>query len=249
MPVSQVPTTELGLGGAGGSGESTARYQTVIVNRASRDYVLITNGWGPGWVSHDISWTGTSFTVNSMQGDQGPDFQPASYPTTFCGKYSVAETGNCGLPATIDSIATLQTGWSWSCNPDALGRYNAAWDIWLGDGTQLQSYLMVWLRDPPGAQPAGKLIAGPVAVAGLPGAWDIWNGTVNGLPITNYVHREGTNFAALEFDVMALFRDMDARAIAHPGTYVNAVAVGFEIWQGPVTALTSDDFYVSLTTK
>jgi len=248
-PLSQVPTSQLGQAGQGGAGQSTERYQTVSVNRDGRDYVLITNGWGPGFVSHDISWNGTSFTVNSMQGDQGPNFEPASYPTTFCGKYSVPELGNCGLPAAIDTIASLQTGWSWSCDPDNLGRYNAAWDIWLGNGTQLQSYLMVWLRDPPGAQPAGRLVVSNAIVAGLPGGWDIWSGTVNNLPITNYVHREGTNITALEFDVMKLFPDMDMRGIAHPGTSINAVAVGFEIWQGPVLGLTSDDYYVDVKLK
>lgn len=248
-PISQVPTSQLGQGGQGGAGQSTAQYQTVSVSRAGLDYVLITNGWGPEFKSHNISWTGTSFTVNNMEGNQGSNFEPASYPTTFCGKYSVPEVGNCGLPAAVDTIASLQTGWSWSCAPENLGRYNAAWDIWLGDGTQLQSYLMLWLRDPPGAQPAGRLVAGNVIVAGLPGAWDIWNGTVNNRPITNYVHREGTNITALEFDIMSLIRDMDTRAISHPGTVINSVAVGFEIWQGPVTGLTSDDFYVDVKLK
>lgn len=248
-PASKVPTSQLGQGGTTGQGNTTQQYLTAEISRAGKDYIFISNGWGPGFISHDISWTGTSFTLNSMQGNQGPNFEPASFPTTFCGKYSIPEVSNCGLPAAIDTLARLQTGWSWSCNPDNLGKYNASWDIWLGNGTALQGYLMVWLRDPPDANPAGHTIYSGVLVDGLPGQWDIWNGTVNGLPITNYVQREGGNISALEFDVLDLIRDMDKRGIAHPGTHINSVAVGFEIWQGPVTNLTSDDFYVDVQLK
>jgi Glycosyl hydrolase family 12 len=249
MPKSQVTTSELGQGGTSGAGQTKAQYSTSEVSRAGKDYIFISNGWGPGFISHDISWNGTSFTVNSMEGNQGPNSEPASYPTTFCGKYSVGEVGNCGLPAAIDSVASLQTGWSWSCEAENLGKYNAAWDIWLGDGTALQGYLMVWLRDPPGASPAGRPTITGVLVPGLPGIWDIWTGSVNGRPIVNYVHREGGNIAALEFDVMDLFADMDSRGVPYPGTHINSVAVGFEIWQGPVTNLTSDDFYVNVQPK
>jgi hypothetical protein len=248
-PASKVPTSGLGQGPTSGVGQTTSQYHTAQISRAGNDYIFIANGWGPKFVSHDISWTGTSFTVNSMQGDQGMNYEPASYPTTFCGLYSVKEIGNCGLPVVIDSLARLQTGWSWSCDAKNLGRYNAAWDIWLGDGARLQGYLMVWLRDPPGAQPAGRAIHTGVLVTGLPGLWDVWNGTVNNLPITNYVYREGGNITALEFDVLDLIRDMDMRGIAHPGTHINSVAVGFEIWQGPVANLTSDDFYVDVQLK
>jgi hypothetical protein len=248
-PKSAVATSQLGQGGTSGEGNTKERYYTATVSRADKDYIFISNGWGPEFISHDISWSGTSFTINSMQGDQGSNYEPASYPTTFCGKYSVGEIGNCGLPAAMDSIASLQTGWSWSCEPGNLGKYNAAWDIWLGDGTALQSYLMLWLRDPPDANPAGRATFTGVQVDGLPGVWDIVTGTVNGRPIVNYVHREGGNVAALEFDVMDLLRDMAAWSISLPGTHINSVAVGFEIWQGPVSNLTSDDFYVDVQPK
>ena len=43
---------------------------------------------------------------------------------------------------------------------------------------------------------------------------------------------------------MDFVRDAQTRGFNLPGTHINAVAVGFEIWQGPITNLESVDFYV-----
>jgi hypothetical protein len=234
---------ELGTGVMAGVGSSSERYYTANVQRDGIPYFLITNGWGPGFQSHTISWDGTAFVVERMAGTQGPNYQPASYPSVFCGKYSVMQVPACGLPAAITSLPAVKTGWRWTANGNT-GSYNAAYDIWLGDGTNLQSYLMVWLRDPPGAQPAGSRGAANVSVANVPGVWQIWSGTVNGLPIVNYAKLEGTDIPELEFDVLDFVRDARTRSLNLPGTHVNAVAIGFEIWSGPVSNLRTDDFYV-----
>ncbi|MGK4005872.1 hypothetical protein WMF31_24815 [Sorangium sp. So ce1036] len=239
------PGSELGTGTMSGSGSSSERYETGLVSRDDTPYVLITNGWGPGFGSHSISWEGTSFTVQSMSGSAGAMGQPASYPTVFCGRYSVREVPACGLPAPVGSITSLRTGWRWAKNGNE-GEYNAAYDIWMGNGTQLQGYLMVWLRDPPSYQPAGQPNAAHqgVTVANVPGTWNIWNGMVNGLPIVNWVRAEGNDSSEIEFDVMDFVRDAEMRGLSVPGNQVNAVAVGFEIWEGPITNLQSLDFYV-----
>lgn len=238
------PMGELGSGTMAGVGSSAERYYTANVQRDGVPYFLITNGWGPGFQSHTISWRGTSFIVESMAGTQGANYQPASYPSVFCGKYSIMQVPACGLPAATSAISAVKTGWRWSPNGNS-GSYNAAWDIWLGDGTTLQSYLMVWLRDPPGAQPAGGRGAS-VSVANVPGTFNLWTGTVNNLPIVNYARQEGSDLTELEFDVMDFVRDAQMRSLNLPGTHINAVAVGFEIWSGPVTNLESKDFYVQV---
>jgi hypothetical protein len=237
----------LGSGNMMGMGKTDMRYQTVSVSRDGVPYILITNGWGPGFGSHTVSWNGTAFTIENMMGTTGPMYQPASYPTVFCGRYSVMQVPECGLPATLDSIKTLRTGWRWAANGNT-GEYNAAYDIWLGSGTRLQAYLMVWLRDPPGQQPAGQLnmqLKG-ITVTNAPGVWDVWNGMVNGLPIVNYVRAEGSDSSEIEFDVMDFVRDTTTRGLTLPGMSINAVAVGFEIWEGPVTNLQTLDFYVKV---
>ena len=118
----------------------------------------------------------------------------------------------------------------------------------VGDGNNLQGYLMVWLRDPPGPQPAGRPHENhqQVSVQGLPGLWNVWTGFVHGIPIINWVRAEGQDIYELEFDVMDLIRDAQNRGLEVPGTHINAVAVGFEIWEGPITNLESVDFYVDV---
>lgn len=248
LPGSVIPS-RLGTGVQTGQGTSNERYQTAFVSRNDVPYVLITNGWGPGFKSHSISWLGTAFTVDTMEGEPGSRGEPASYPSVFCGQYSVGEVPTCGLPAPIASIASLKTGLRWTCDPAETKGYNVAYDIWVGDGTQLKGYLMVWLRDPPRFNPAGSRKFSSVEVPGLPGRWNIVSGTVNNLPITNWVRAEGQDLSELEFDVMDILRDAETRGITYPGTHINSVAIGFEIWEGPVAGLGVSDFYVDVEAK
>jgi hypothetical protein len=191
--------------------------------------------------------------VASAAGTSMPDGTPIGYPATYCGRYSEsAAHGDCGLPAAYSTIDTLWTGWKWSSADP--GQYNAAWDIWLGTASTFQSYLMVWLRDPPGRQPAGGATVNNITVAGEPGTWNIRYGTVNNAPIVNYVRVEGQDACAFEFNVMDFINDAQMRSttvsgLTLPGDTVRAIAVGFEFWTGPFTNVTSEDFYVKLTTK
>lgn len=236
----------LGNGAYQGTGKSTDQYAESDVYRNGVGYKFIANGWGTNWSGHQISWNGTSFTVLSLTGTQGSDYSPAGYPTVFCGLYSQKQSvGNCGLPGAVASLASVRTGWRWKANGNS-GEYNAAWDIWLGNGTSFSSYLMVWLRDPPGQQPAGANATAGATVPGLPGSWNIWTGQVNGSPIVNYVRAEGADLAELEFDVMDVYRHAKERGYTLPGTHILSVAVGFEVWNGPVTNLVSEDFYVDV---
>ena len=238
---------ELGSGMMVGMGRSEERYATEMVSRNDVPYILITNGWGPGFESHAVSWNGTSFIVETMSGSRGSGGQPASYPSVFCGQYSVMQVPDCGLPKRIDEITTLKTGWRWNANGNT-NAYNAAYDIWLGTDTGFGMYLMVWLRDPPGEQPAGAPLNMHVGVevANVPGIWNVWQGTVNNRPIINWVRAEGMDSSEIEFDVMDFIRDAQTRGLTITGTKVNAVAVGFEIWSGPVTNLATEDFYVDV---
>src|SRR6478609_7090496 len=240
----------LGNGAYSGSGTSSKQYYTASdIKRNGQNYVLITNGWGPGFQSHTISWNGTSFTVDNMMGSAGDGGQPAAYPSVFCGQYSVKQRGDCGLPKAISEMTSLRTGWRWASNGNDGGKYNAAYDIWVGDGTTFTGYLMVWLRDPPTYQPAGSPnpMHQGVTVKNVEGTWDIWNGTVNNRPIVNWVRHEGSDSHEIEFDVLDFVRDAEMRGLTIPGsTHVRAVAVGFEIWEGPITSLKSSDFYVNV---
>jgi len=237
--------SQLGMGKYQGAGTTSNQYAEADVYRNTIGYKFIANGWGKKWQSHNISWNGTSFTVNSLNGTQGDDYSPAGYPTMFCGLYSMKQSDGCGLPITITAAKSIKTGWRWKANGNN-GQYNAAWDIWLGNGGKLSAYLMVWLRDPPGQQPAGSAQTAGSAVTGLPGSWNIWKGTVNGLPIVNYVQPEGKDLSELEFNVLDVYNDAIKRNYSLPGTQILAVAVGYEVWNGPATNLVTEDFYVDV---
>jgi hypothetical protein len=226
-----------------GSGDSTDQYAEGDVYRNGVGYKFIANGWGDKWQSHSIGWKGTSFTVKSFAGSQGANYSPAGYPSMFCGLYSMKQSDDCGLPKTIADAKSIKTGWRWKANGNT-GQYNAAWDIWLGNNGKLSSYLMVWLRDPPGQQPAGAAATAGATIPGLPGTWTIVKGTVNNLPIVNYVQPEGKDLGELEFNVLDVYNDAIKRGYSLPGSQILAVAIGYEIWNGPVTNLVTEDFYV-----
>jgi hypothetical protein len=230
------------------SGMSSNRYVKQDVTRDGINYYFMANGWGPKFQSQSVSWKGTSFTVEAMEGAPGDKYEPASYPTVFCGVYSDSRSKDCGLPRALADITSLKTGWRWNPNTNT-GQFNTAYDIWLGNGTAVanfSAYLMVWLRDPPGQQPAGVAKAKGVTVTNVPGTWDVWSGAVNNKPYVAYVRPEGQDSLELEFDVMDFVRDLPGRSISLPGTHVLSVAVGFEIWKGPITKLESQDFYLSV---
>jgi hypothetical protein len=247
-PPATVLPSLFGTPSMSGNGTTTERYTKSDVKRNDVNYRFMANGWGPGFQSHTITWNGTYFSVDKMEGKQGDNYEPASYPTMFCGVYSDSRSGECGLPKAIADIQSLRTGWSWTANGNE-NSYNAAYDIWLstnGDISGFSSYLMIWLRDPNGAQPAGARKVSAVEVKNAPGSWNIWAGMVNGKPIVNYVRAEGYDSPALEVDVMDFVRDVNARQLTLPGSTILSVAVGFEIWSGPVKDLVSNDFYVQV---
>lgn len=239
--------SELGKGNYQGTGESSDQYAEADVARNGVGYKFIANGWGMGWKSHTISWNGTSFTVKSLNGSPGSDYSPAGYPTMYCGKYSKPpkQSDPCGLPAVLTSLQSARTGWRWNGHGDN-GQYNAAWDIWLGDGSDnLSGYLMVWLRDPPGQVPAGSAGTAGIKVTNVPGSWNLWTGAVQGVPIVNYVRAEGQDLSELEFDVLDFYRDAKGRNLNLPGTKLLAVAVGFETWSS-ISNVSTEDFYVDV---
>lgn len=248
LPPSTVLPSLFGSPAQSGDGTSSDRWVKSDVVRDGLNYYFMANGWGPGFESQTVTWSGTSFSVDSMLGKRGPQYEPASYPTVFCGTYSDSRSGACGLPKALSEIQSLRTGWRWSANGNA-GQYNAAYDIWLsnnGDISGHSAFLMVWLRDPPGQQPAGRLQVGAVNVSNAPGKWNLWAGSVGGKPCVSYVRSEGVDSPELEIDVMDFVRDAAARQIELPGTTMLSVAVGFEIWSGPITQLESNDFYVQV---
>jgi hypothetical protein len=60
------------------------------------------------------------------------------------------------------------------------------------------------------------------------------------------VGAEGDDAHQLAFNIMDFIKDAQQRSLQMPGSAVLAVAIGFEIWQGPVTNLKLDDFCLDI---
>jgi len=60
------------------------------------------------------------------------------------------------------------------------------------------------------------------------------------------VRSEGDDTFELAFDLKTFFDDSIARGYPLPGNDVMSVAIGFEIWNGPVTGLKMHDFCVEV---
>jgi hypothetical protein len=227
------------------AGTTTNQYGESNVRRSGQGYKFIANGWGDNWRSHSIAYNGTTMTVESFDGSKQPNGAPAGYPTMFCGKYSDKQSNECGLPKALSAISSIGTGLAWS-HPSPSGTYNVAYDVWMGNSGNLSSYFMVWFKKPTGENPAGSKTSDFAEVAGVEGVWDIYTGSVNGLPIVNYVRPTGQESASLAFDMMDFIGDAKTRNLNFPGAEVLSVAVGFEIWEGPVSGLSIDDFCVDV---
>jgi hypothetical protein len=72
----------------------------------------------------------------------------------------------------------------------------------------------------------------------------VWAGEVGGKPCISYVRAEGQDSPEVELDLLDFVRDVPTRKLSLPGSTVLSVAVGFEIWSGPISDLQSQDFYV-----
>lgn len=228
-----------------GVASTTDRYGEANVKRNGQNYKFIANGWGANWRSHKISFNGTAMTVESFEGSRQDNGAPAGYPTMFCGKYSDKQSNECGLPKAYSSISSINTLLAWS-HPGATGTYNVAYDVWFGNNGNLSSYFMVWFKNPAGEGPAGSKTVDYASVPGADDVWDIYAGSVNGLPIVNYVRPNGKESNSLVFDMMDFIKDAKGRNLNFPGSDVLSVAVGFEIWEGPVSGLKMEDFCVDV---
>jgi hypothetical protein len=119
----------------GGTGTSANRYQKADVTRDGQNLLLHGERLGSR-----LRFAERLLERHVVQrhhaGRRVPQYQPASYPTMFCGAYSDSRSKECGLPATLDSMQALRTGWSWAPNGNDSPQYNAAYDIWLGTSNE-----------------------------------------------------------------------------------------------------------------
>jgi len=169
---------------------------------------------------------------------------PTGFPSMFIGANSGNATRDSNLPKQVSTLASVPTTWVWNDNglmaDEVANIWNSTYDVWFSlapNGEPMAygptgGYLMVWLYDPPSAQPIGSVRYPGVTVEGVEGTWDVWIGPNGGRPCISYVRTEPSH--VLSTDLNFFIRDAVEN---RPQTildewYLSNVFIGFEIWKG-----------------
>ncbi len=267
----EAPGGDTALSGLIGGTAAGADFERVKVSAGGKSYLIQNNNWGNIAGAQTISFVNNSFTVTD-----GPDGSascqgcPLSFPSIYIGasgdtdgaKFHTRSTDN--LPAIISDITFLASSVRWSGSPGSGA--SASYDLWFakssrGDLTNkryndaLDGAIMLWLHDPPNAQPIGSDVA-DVTINGI--NWDVWVGPRGqgpssagadlladvSAPVISYVAKTSTN--TFNGDLVPFLEDAPTRSIPFTsGLLLTDVFFGFEIWNGGV-GLKVDDFEVDV---
>lgn len=238
-----------------GSGMLTAKYDSAMVMRDGKNYVVQNNVWGAN-ATQTVTYDGTTFEVTAQTGNNQSSgsnaMGPVSYPSVFIGSNNNRATTGSNLPIAISAIKSVKTGWT--IKTGVSGTYNAAYDVWFSTGSGGDAaapsggYLMVWFYKPSNAQPIGpQASATGVSISGVKGTWDVWiggNSGNNNRPVISYVATSPID--SMEYDLNAFIQDAIKRQGALQSSwYLTNVFAGFEIWNGG-TGLKTTSFYATV---
>jgi hypothetical protein len=225
-------------------GELRGRYGTFKPTIDGLEYFLQVNQWNS--MEPQVMAYGGEYFFKMTQQDAAvaTNGGPTGFPSMFIGANASNSTRNSNLPKPVSELASVPTTWVWNDNglmaDEAANIWNSAYDVWFstnpnGEPTAYGptgGYLMVWLYDPPSAQPIGRVTYPGVTIEGVDGTWDVWVGPNGGRPCISYVRTEPAH--VLSTDLNFFIRDAVEN---RPDTISNDwhltnVFVGFEIWKG-----------------
>jgi hypothetical protein len=233
------------------TGQLVGRYGVLPVNVASQSYLLQVNEWG-AMAPQTMAYGGDFFFKMTQQdASTATNGGPTGFPSLFIGANSGHSTPNSNLPKQVSALTSVPTTWNWKDNgtlaDTSTNSYNATYDVWFSTQPQGEprgsapsgGYLMVWLYDPPDAQPIGTVVYNGVKVAGVPGTWDVWIGPNGTRPTISYVRTTPTSSMSYDLnlfiqDAVNNRHDASGKPTIQSGWYLTNVFVGFEIWRGGV---------------
>ena len=169
-------------------GELLGRFGLVKTMAAGKEYFLQVNEWGSSSPQAMAYGGSTFFKMTRQEASRPTNGAPTGYPSMFIGANSRNSTAGSNLPRPVAQLTTVPTTWTWNDNgtlaDTTTNSYNVAYDVWFstnaaGEPTMSGpsgGYLMVWLYDPPDAQPIGTRMFEAVTIPGVAGTWDIWIG-------------------------------------------------------------------------
>ena len=238
-------------------GELRGRYETLKPTIDGQEYFLQVNQWN-SMETQIMAYGGDYFFKMTQQDASVPtNGAPTGFPSMFIGANSDHVTMGSNLPKQVSALSSVPTTWAWNDNglmaDEVTNIWNSAYDVWFSTNPAGEpsafgpsgGYLMVWLYDPPSAQPIGGVTYPAVTIEGVEGTWDVWVGTNGGRPCISYVRTEPS--LVLSTDLNFFIRD----AVDHrPNTildewYLSNVFIGFEIWSGGA-GLETTSFCVSV---
>jgi len=224
------PATGCSLSDGPGDGTYTlGGVQNTQVDRESLPYIVHSNVWSEDDGSQSITGEGTAFEIVQQTATRSTAYGPFSYPSVFIGDQYGLTSGTANLPATIATISSLPTVWSWS-QPSG-GDYLALYELWFNNpGSETPSaYIQIILGGE--VTPIGTY-QGNFAIG--PNTWELWTGMLQGQPISTYRHA-GAVFTEFEFDLVPFLSDAVTRGLS-ASLELTMVAAGFQVWSGSVGA-------------
>ena len=209
------------------------------------NYVVMNNRWGTS-ATQCINVTTSGFQIIQQDGTGNLSGAPTAYPAIYLGCHYSNCSPNSPLPAQISRI-TSATSSTTETYPGS-GTYDAAYDIWLNDTTNVsgvqKTEIMIWLNHTGSIQPVGSSV-GSASVAGR--TWTVWTGNNGQNNVVSYV---GSGITSYSFSVMSFINDTLSRGSQYGNTswYLTSIQNGFEPWIGGV-GLAVSNFSASVSTS
>jgi len=195
------------------------------------NYIVMNNRWGTS-ATQCINVTTSGFQIVQQDGTGNLSGAPTAYPAIYLGCHYGNCSPNSPLPMQISAIRSA-TSSTTETYPSS-GTYDAAYDIWLNDTTNVsgvqKTEIMIWLNHTGSIQPVGSQTA-TASIAGH--SWAVWTGN-NGQ--NNVVSYQGSGITSFSFNVMSFITDTLSRGSQYGSTawYLTSIQDGFEPWVGGV---------------
>jgi hypothetical protein len=228
------------------SGELLGRYGTLKAMAGGKEYFMQVNEWNSS-AAQTMAYGGDFFfKMTTQAASTATNGGPTGFPSVFIGANARHSTAGSNLPKPVSALTTVPTTWNWKDNgtlaDEAANIYNATYDVWFSTNAAGEpnaagpsgGYLMVWLYDPPTAQPIGSVKYPAVTIPGISGTWDVWIGPNGTRPCISYVRTERT--LSMSFDLNAFIKDavQNRPDTIQAAWHLTNVFIGFEIWKGGV---------------
>jgi hypothetical protein len=214
-------------------------------------YMVQNNLYNPGGGSQCVTATwdmgaNAGFIVNPVNLNIMSGGPPGSYPSVVLGWHTDGQFhGSYTAAKQLSAVTSVPSSWTFTA--PTVGRYNAAYDVWLhpsqaapgSDQGTLE--LMIWLnqRD---TTPIGMMQQGTVTIGGT--SWSVWYGPHDGFSTVSYVRTTNTTSVS-NLDLKPFFDDAVTRGYITNAGYLLGVQAGYEIWEQTQT-MTTNTFTVSI---